>query len=151
MSYGPPIPPMIPRANVPEMTATEAQRRAQPMTIGLVALLILILVLIFSFPYLISEDWTIGALIAAVGVGVVAVMVYLGGRRELEHHRKYGQGWLFDKRNMLLGFMFLIAGIVMIVLGGPLSSVAVLSVYIMVLGVAFLFAGIYWIIVGLRG
>jgi len=121
------------------------------MTIGFVALLILTLTLIFSFPYLVSEDWTIGALIAAAGVGIVAVVLYLGGRRELELHRKYGQGWLFDRKNMLLGFMVLIAGIMMIVLGGPLSSVAIISAYIMVLGVAFVFAGIFWIIVGLRG
>lgn len=151
MSYGTRIPPMIPPAHVPYPPTTEAQRRGQPMVIGLGALLILILTLIFSFPYLVSEDWIIGVLIAAVGVGIVAVILYLGGRRELEFHRKYGQGWLFDRKNMLLGFIVLIAGVMMIVLGGPLSSVVIISAYIVVLGVAFLFAGIFWIIVGLRG
>lgn len=121
------------------------------MIIGLVALLILILTMIFSFPYLVSEDWTIGMLIAAIGVGIVAVIIYLGGRRELEFHRKYGHGWLFDRKNVLLGFLVLLAGIMMIVLGGPLSSVTLISAYILVLGIAFVFAGIFWIIVGLRG
>jgi hypothetical protein len=130
---------------------TEAQRRGQPMMIGLVALFILILTLIFSFPYLLSEDWIVGLLIWAVGVVIVAVILYLGGRRELELHRNYGQGWLFDRKNMVLGFLVLTAGIMMIVLGGPLSSVVIISAYIVVLGIAFVFAGISWIILGLRG
>ncbi len=121
------------------------------MTLAMVALIILILTLIFSFPYLISDDWSTGALIAAVGIGIVAVLLYLGARRELEIHQKYGQAWLFDRRNMVMGFMLLIAGVLMIILGGPLTSVFILSVFIMVLGVAFVFAGMFWIVMGLRG
>lgn len=137
--------------NVPHNQATGQHKRAQPMTLAMVALMILILTLIFSFPYLISEDWSTGAIIAIVGIGVVAVLLYLGARRELEIHQKYGQGWLFNRKNMVLGFALLIAGVAMIILGGPLTSVFFLSVFIMVLGVTFVFAGIVWIVMGLRG
>lgn len=136
---------------VPHPQTAGPHRSGQSMTLAMVALMILILTLIFSFPYLISEDWSTGAVIAAVGIGVVAVLLYLGARRELEIHQKYGKGWLFDRKNMVLGFMFLIAGVVMIILGGPLTSVFILSFFIMVLGVAFVFAGMFWIVLGLRG
>ncbi len=137
--------------NYPPPQPTGPHRRSQPMTLAMVALMVLILTLIFSFPYLISEDWSTGAVIAVVGIGVVAVLLYLGAKREQEIHQKYGQGWLFDRKNMVLGFALLIAGVVMIILGGPLTSVFFLSVFIMVLGVAFVFAGIIWIVLGLRG
>ena len=137
--------------SVPHNQATGPHRRAQPMTLVMVALMILILTLIFSFPYLISEDWSTGAMIAVVGIGIAAVLLYLGARRELDIHQNYGQGWLFDRKNMVLGFALLIAGVVMIILGGPLTSVFFLSVFIMVLGITFVFAGIVWIVMGLRG
>lgn len=121
------------------------------MTLALVSLMVLILTLIFSFPYLISDDWSIGVIIAAVGFGVAAMLLYLGARREIGLHRKYGQGWLFDRRNMTMGFLLLIAGVLMLILGGPLTSVFFLSVFIMVLGVAFIFGGMFWIVMGLRG
>ena len=142
--------PTIP-SQVPHPSMTEAQRRGQPMTLAMIALMILILTLIFSFPYLVSDDWGTGAVIAVVGIGVVAMLLYFGARREIEIHQKYGQGWLFDRKNMFLGFMLLIGGLAMIILGGPLTSVFFLSIFIMVLGVAFVFGGMFWIVMGLRG
>ena len=145
MSWTPPVP------YAPYPSTAEAQRRGQPMIIGMVAVLILIVTLIFSFPYLITEEWPLGVLIAAVGIGIVAFILYLGERREVEFDRRYGHGWLFDRKNMALGFMFLIAGVIMIILGGPLSSVTFISPYILTLGIAFVLAGLFWLVLGLRG
>ncbi len=139
----------IPMTNYPSLT--EAQMAGRPMIIGPVALLILIIALIFSFPYLVSEEWPVGVLIAAVGIGIIAVILYFGERRELQFRRQYDAGSMFGRNSKLMGFMALIAGILMIIIGGPLTSVAIISVYILLLGVAFILAGIIWIIVGLRG
>ena len=115
-----------------------------------VALLVAAFTLIFSFSYVGSDQWYIGAVIAVVGLSIVLVMLFATEDRERKHRRELGLGWAFDKKLLVLGSLTAMAGMILLLYGASVLS-SFVSLVVAGLGLGLVVAGVAMMVVSMRG